>query len=316
MANVSGAATVWNAPNYVGELFLVGANQTPFLNMIGGLTGGVQVQSWEFPIAQTYALESAAQPAITETASLTAPTAETYVRSQDKNVAQIFQRKVSISYARQSNWGTLSGLNIVDTVADEQPITNEFDFQMQTHLRQLAVDVEYTFLNGVYNLATNSGEANKTRGILSAVATNVVAAGSAQLGKSLVDELLREMASNGAQFTQPVIFANAFQVQAISNAYGFAPMDRNVGGVAVKSIITDFAQIGVVWAPRMPTDTLLIADMDEIAPVFLPVPGKGYLFSELLSKQGASEDHQIYGQIGLAYGPEEFHGKITGLATS
>jgi hypothetical protein len=183
-------------------------------------------------------------------------------------------------------------------------------------LRQLAVDVEYTFLNGAYNLAANAGEANKTRGIIAATSTNAVAAGSELLSKSLIDELLRTMAGNGAQFVKPVIFANAFQVQAISNGYGFAPMDRAVGGVAVKTIVTDFAEIGVVWAPRMPTDTLLIADMDEVAPVFLPVPGKGYLFSELLSKVGASEDHQIYGQIGLAYGPETFHGKITGLATS
>ena len=139
MANVSAAATVWNSPNFVGELFLIGANQTPFLNMIGGLTGGVQVQSFEFPVAQNYSLESAAQPAISETASLTAPTAETYVRAQVKNVVQIFQKKISISYARQSNYGTLSGLNIIDRQSDEQPITNEFDFQMATNLRQIEI---------------------------------------------------------------------------------------------------------------------------------------------------------------------------------
>ena len=45
-------------------------------------------------------------------------------------------------------------------------------------------------------------------------------------------------------------------------------------------------------------------------------PGKGVLFYEELSKTGASEKGQIYGQLGLDYGPEEFHGKITGLATS
>lgn len=52
------------------------------------------------------------------------------------------------------------------------------------------------------------------------------------------------------------------------------------------------------------------------SPVFLPVPGKGVLFYEELSKTGAAEEGQIYGQLGLDYGPEEYHGTITGLATS
>jgi hypothetical protein len=313
VANVSAAATVWNAPNYVGELFLVGANQTPFLNMIGGLTGGVQVNSWEFPVAQTFALETAAQPAITETASLTAPSPKTYVRSQDKNVAQIFQYKVSVSYAKQSNAGTLSGLALA---GQDQPVQNEFDFQMQQHLRQTAVDVDYTFLNGAYNLASNAGEANKTRGIIAAATTNTVDASSAAFASSQLNELLRTMASNGAQFGNMVAFCNAFQKQALTAEYAYAPQDRNVAGVNITQIETDFCMLGVVWAPHMPTDTILVADVSVCAPVFLPVPGKGYLFSEMLSKAGASEDWQIYGQIGLAYGPEEFHGTITSLATS
>jgi hypothetical protein len=61
---------------------------------------------------------------------------------------------------------------------------------------------------------------------------------------------------------------------------------------------------------------LLIADLAVCSPVFLPVPEKGVLFYEELSKTGASEKGQIYGQIGLDYGPEEYHGTITSLATS
>jgi hypothetical protein len=54
--------------------------------------------------------------------------------------------------------------------------------------------------------------------------------------------------------------------------------------------------------------------MSYIAPVFVPVPGKGYLFYEELAKKGAAEEGQLYGQIGLYYGPEAAHGKIIGLA--
>jgi hypothetical protein len=319
MANTNAAATVWNCPNYTGELFLIGANQTPFLNMIGGLQGDRirTVASFQYPLAQPYALEAAEQPAITETASLTAPNPWTYVRGQDVNTVQIFQRQVSVSYAKQSVIGTVTA-DPTTGIADlgEQPVTNERDFQIQAHMRQLAVNIDYTFLNGQYQQATSASVAAKTRGVITACSTNTVNAAAAALSKGLIDQLLRTMASNGAEFVNPVVFVNAFQKQKISSLYGYAPQDRNVGGFNIKQVETDFAILGIVWAPNVPAATLLIADLSVCAPVFLPVPEKGVLFYEELSRTGASEKGQIYGQIGLDYGPEEYHGTITNLATS
>jgi hypothetical protein len=319
MANQNAAATVWNCPNYTGELYLIGANQTPYLNMIGGLQGGSirTVSDFQYPLAQPWALEAASQPAITETASLTAPNPWTYVRTQDVNTVQIWQRQVSVSYAKQSVTGQVTADGTTGLVMlDQQPVQNELDFQITAHMRQIALDVDYTFLNGSYQQATDAATAAKTRGIITACSTNSVAAGSADLSKALIDQLLRTMAANGAEFINPVIFVNAFQKQQISNIYGYAPEDRNVGGYNIKQIETDFAVLGIVWAPNVPAASLLVADMAFCAPVFLPVPDKGVLFYEELSKTGASEKGQIYGQIGLDYGPEEYHGKITGLTTS
>lgn len=320
MANVNAAATVWNCPNYTGELYLIGANKTPFLNMIGGLQGGRvrTVGDFQFPLAQPWALESPSQPAITETASLTAPDPWTYVRDQDVNTVQIWQRKISVSYAKQSVTGQITADSTTGLVdgSDAQPVQNEKDFQINAHMRQLAVDIDYTFLNGAYAQATSAAVAARTRGIITGATTNTVDASSAALSKGLIDELLREMAGNGAEFLQPVVFAGALQKQRLSEAYGYAPEDRNYGGVNIKQIETDFAVLGVVWASNIPADTLLIADIAFCSPVFLPVPEKGVLFYEELAKVGASENGQIYGQIGLDYGPEEMHGTITSLATS
>ena len=288
--------------------------------MIGGLQGGsVRVVSdFQFPIAQPWALESASQPAITETVSLTAPTPVTYVRAQDVNTCQIFQKQVSISYAKQSVTGQVTAdatTGLID-ITDGQPVQNERDFQIAANMRQLAIDVEYTFLNGAYQQMIDSDTAPKTRGIITACTTNTVAAGSAALSKDHINELLQEMATTGSEFRNMVLFCNAFQKTAISELYGYAPMSRSVGGVNVVQIETDFCMLGIVWAPRVPAATILIADMAVVSPVFLPVPGMGVLFYEELSKTGASEKGQIYGQIGLDYGPEEFHGTVTGLATS
>lgn len=320
MANVNAAATSWNCPNYTGELYLIGANQTPFLNMIGGLQGGGirTIADFQFPLAQPWALEAAAQPAVTETASLTAPNPWTYVRDQDVNTVQIFHRAVTVSYAKQSVVGQIvaDGTTGLVDLTGIQPVQNEKDFQISAHMRQIAVNVDYTFLNGQYAQATSAAVAAKSRGIITAAATNTVGAGGATLSKPLMDQLLRAMATNGAEFVNVVIFCNAFQKQKLSDIYGYAPQDRNVGGYNINQIETDFAVLGVVWAPNVPVGTLLIADLSVCAPVFLPVPEKGVLFYEELSKTGAAEKGQIYGQIGLDYGPEEYHGTITNLATS
>jgi len=320
MANVHAAATSWNCPNYTGELFMIGANQTPFLNMIGGLQGATvrTVGDFQFPLAQPWALEAASQPAISETDSLNAPTPWTYVREQDVNTVQIWQRQVSVSYAKQSVVGQAKAdaiTGLID-IMDDQPVQNERDFQIMAHMRQLSLNIDYTSLNGTYQKAIDAATAPKCRGIITAATTNTVAAGAATLSKALIDQLLRTMAGNGAEFINPVVFCNAFQKQKISDIYGYAPEDRNVGGYNIKQVETDFAVLGIVWAPNVPTATLLIADLSVCAPVFLPVPDKGVLFYEELSKAGASEKGQIYGQIGLDYGPEEYHGTITNLATS
>jgi hypothetical protein len=313
--NVSAVADSFSAPNYVGELFLVGENRTPFLNMVGGLNGGgKQAGSFEFPISQEWNLDAGAQPAITETASLTAPSPRTFVRGQSDNTAQIFHRAVTVSYSKQSQAGALSGLNIEGS----NEVRDELDFQIQANLKMVAKDSEYTFINGVYQKATDAGTAAKTRGMLSAITTNVVDNGAIAraLTKTLLKDLVRTMADNGCPFDNPVIFASSAKIQAISELYenDFMEQDRNVGGVAIKQLIFDFVQAGIVWCPAMPADTIMIADMAHIAPVFVPVPGKGFLFYEELAKSGASEKGQLYGQIGLDHGVEQFHGKLVDLS--
>lgn len=320
MANVSAAANTFNLPNYVGELFLVGGNQTPFLTMIGGLSnGGRAVAGWEYPVSVEEALNTAAQPDITETASLTAPTPTTYVPTQTTNVCQIFQRQVSVSYARMSDNATLSGLSLLGT----NPITDPVEHQKMRNLEQIAVDVEYTMLNGTYQkaaAAVSGGAAeksNKMRGIITAITTNVVAAGGA-LTKAHINTLVASMADHGAPFKNAVLFGNSTVKQAITGLFGTTPLgavplSRNVGGLNIETIVTDFGEIGVVYDRYVPAGTLLIADLAFVTPVSLAVPGKGHMFYEPLSKTGAGESGQYYGQIGLAYGPEVYHGKITGI---
>ena len=317
MAQISGQGTIWNLPNYFAELFTADVRRFPFLSMIGGLTGGKQTGNFEFACSSEYDFPAAAQPALTETASLTAPTATEAVRAQVKNVTQIFQQAVNLSYVKLSNQGRLSGIN---SQGEENNVEDENAFQINYNLQIIARNIEYVNFNGAYQIATSAAVANKSRGMFAACALSggsVVAAAGATLSKSLMDELLRTMFDAGSEFIMPVIWANGFQKQKLSDIYGYAPTDRTIGGVNIKQIETDFGVLGVADAHRfVPAASLLVADMAVIAPVTQPVPKKGNFFLEELSKTGASENSQLFGQYGLDHGPAFAHGAITGLATS
>jgi hypothetical protein len=318
MPQVTGIGTTYNLPNYAGDLFTADPTQTPFLSMVGGLTGGKQTDNYEFATGVVYDLPDAAQPGISEQASETAPASLLVAREQETNVVQIHQETIDLTYAKQSNSGRLSGLNTAGQSANPN---DEKAFQIQQKLVKIARDVEYSFINGTYNKATAATEANKTRGMIelctSASGTSI-AAGTTQLSKAMLNQLFREMAENGATFNNMVLFCGALQKQIISDIYASQnganlPATRNVGGYNITEIETDFFKMGVAWNPFIKKDAILLADMAHIAPVFQPVPGKGNFFEEPLAKVGATDKIQIYGQVGLAHAPAFLHGAITGL---
>ena len=76
------------------------------------------------------------------------------------------------------------------------------------------------------------------------------------------------------------------------------------------------ATLGIVVDRHIPADDILFADVSVIRPAFMAIPGKGHFFIEEMAKTHSGTNWQLYGEIGLEYGPEVWHGKITDLATS
>lgn len=257
MAQVTGIGTTWNLPNYAGELFTADPTQTPLLSMIGGLTGGRQTDNFEFPTAVLYDFPAAAQPEISESASATAPAASHIARTQEKNVVQIHQEVIDLTYAKQSNNGRMSGLN---TAGQNPNPADEKAWQIQQKLVKIARDVEYSFIRGSYQIATAANVANKTRGMLelctSDAGTSISGKGGtdttptyAPLSKALLDQLFREMANAGAYFGKMVLFCGAYQKQMITNIYAdqfkaTMPTTQNVGGMNITEIEIRLLQNG------------------------------------------------------------------------
>lgn len=91
---------------------------------------------------------------------------------------------------------------------------------------------------------------------------------------------------------------------------------RDIGGVSVTMIETDFGHLNLMLDRHMPNAHLQIVSLEQCVPVFLETPGRGFLFQEPLAKVGAADREQIYGEVGLEYGNEKSHGKILHVAAA
>lgn len=310
-------ATSFDVLNYSGMLFNKGNTRTPLSSAIGGRTK--TTNHVEFVTGQEYtAGGNGSQPAISEDASLTAPDASFITRAQKTNVTQIFQESVGVSYGKMSNMGTLSGINIANQTAN--PMT-ELDFQVAARMQKVNRDIEYTFINGTYAKAENDQTANKTRGLVEAITTNTVAVGNKPLGLWNVADGLKKVYEANAPTEGMVLWCDAttmFQLNAdaVQNGLTIVPNSREVNGIKLSSVVTPLGIVYLYLGECLPASTALLLNLDVLAPVIQPVPGKGNFFLEPLAKVGAGEKYQLFGQIGLDHGPEWYHCKFTGIASS
>ena len=309
-------ATSFGVLNYSGMLFNKGNTRCPLSSIIGGRAK--TTNHVEFVTGQEYTTGGGEQPAISETASLTAPEASVITRTQKTNVTQIFMEAVGISYAKQSNMGTLSGLNVANQQAN--PI-NELDFQVAAKMQKVNRDIEFTFIQGTFNKATSDATINKTRGLVEAITINTKAMSSKPLGLWDIADMVKKIYGANAPTDGLCLWCDAitlFQVNAdaVQNGLTVVPAAREINGIALSSVVTPIGVVYLYLGECLPAGTALLLNLNVIAPVYQPVPGKGNFFLEPLAKTGAGEKYQLFGQIGLDHGPEWYHGKFTGIAQS
>ena len=292
-------ATSFGVLNYSGMLFNKGNVRTPLSSIIG--SKAKTTNHVEFVTGQEYtAGGDGSQPGISETASLTAPEASVVTREQKTNVTQIFMESVGISYAKQSNMGTLSGINIENQQANPM---GELDFQVAAKIQKVNRDIEYTFINGEFHKATKDSEANKTRGLVPAITSNVTAMGNKPLGLWDIADMVKKIYGANAPTDGLCLWCDAvtlFQINAdaVQNGLTVVPAAREINGISLSSVITPLGVVYLYLGECLPAGTALLLNLDVIAPVYQPVPGKGNFFLEQLAKTGAGEKYQLFGQIG------------------
>jgi hypothetical protein len=148
--------------------------------------------------------------------------------------------------------------------------------------------------------------------------TGVYAAGAT--AKATIDGALALAYENGAKLPDAttVLMMGPQAKVNLSNAYALPALNwptqsRTIGGVAMQTLVTDFGTFGVMVNRWMPVGTIAVIDLSVCYPVFLNIPDKGLLFAEELARTGSNRQFQLYGEIGLEYGPPTYHALISGL---
>lgn len=318
MASTTATAQSYNDTNVIGQVLQIGAtkNTGRFLSAIGGLNGARRVASQTFDMSATYALDapSPTDHLISESTSLSAGTAKFHAKTPVSNVVQIMKYDIIVSDLRES-----AKKQIVSStfVSDNLPIVSEFDNQAAIMQAKLSADWEAICLAGSYvaRSAVDTGVA--AGGLLDTaigIQTNSVNASSASLDSDMIAELLTDLAENGAPMENLAIVARPKYIDALGTLYGFAPQDRNVGGVQLKQIFTTYGPVSMIWTNAMSDNNLIVADLAYIQPVVLPhYTGNDILMKEYADGASAQKGF-IQGYVGVDFGHESYHGKIYGLA--
>lgn len=326
LVTVNGQATSFDLPQYVGSLFRLKRQPNNFLRLIGGLAGQLRlVSNVEYPIGVDYEIPNGAQTARLEGAT---PTASEIGTTQGTNILQIFHEAVDLTYTRQSVSSAIAGLAVVPGAGNgplNQPGT--LAWQIERKLEKIQNDMNYSFLRGTYVKPVDNTTGRAVRGVRTAVTTHLFAnAGTPRpLTKVLFEDSLRTMVDNKAfpMGATVYVLGDAFQLDKLQALYAGStqlPESREIVGVQVRIIYNMWATCVLVYEPAMPAGELFICQPQYITPVAMPIvadgKNKGLLFAEPLSKTGSADKYQLYGEWGVDYTHEMFHGVVDDLATS
>nr|WP_281069254.1 DUF5309 family protein [Paeniglutamicibacter terrestris] len=298
-------------------MFAATPEDTPLLSSIGGLTGGESVGATFFEW-QGYDLR-AGEDSRQRLEGANAPAGEERVRYNASNVLEIHQEAVEISYTKQAATGQRATAGQPEvTVGGTVLPADELAWQLAQQFKQKAFDIEKTFITGTYSKPTTNATPRKTRGLLEAITTNVgVTSAIGVLSEDDVMNLFQDAWENGGiqEGETRTVMVNAALKRQLTKIFikdaGYKEDTRDVGGVSLQTFETDFGRANIMLSRYIPADTLIVASLEDLRPAFLEIPGKGHFFAEPLAKTGAADKVQIYGEIGLNYGNEKKHGKLT-----
>lgn len=318
-AELTAVASQYDLPNYIGEVFFQKSERpNTFLKLVGGLSGGVRLLDHvEFAMGVDYVLPVQTQPAILEGAT---PGLKMEQTEQVTNLTQIFQESVSLTYTRESSTAAIGGLAVIPGGAAGDLIRpGSFDWQVARAIERIQMQMNVSFLAGAYQKPVDNTTARKTRGVRTAMTTNVFDKAAAALTKAMIESDLQTMMVNRAfnRGDEIYVLAGAAALDKLVSLYEgtpgiFQPASRTVAGLQLYTLVSRWATLQVMWEPDVANGEILYLQPSKIRTCAMPITAggqnKGILFREELAHTGAARIEQVYGEWGIDYTNEIFHG--------
>lgn len=338
MPTVNDILTNFNSGNYQGRLHALTPEDCPFYTLLTGFAqlgrGGGQVAAARTFEWQTYDLRAASATNQVED-SADAPSAANRRRDNVFNVIETHTEAVGVGFERMAQHqqfnvpgdSTLDGENIGQ---GGNPIMAELPWQVTQSWKQIKRDLEVSLVSGTFNMPADNLSAARTRGILEAITSNIVDADPTDADPQELDFLFVEEAmqlawDNGGlqEGDTRVLMVPSVHKRQLSwdfHQKGLAPRSRTVFGVNVTQVDTSFGVLNVVLNRHIPDGTAGVFSFEQMQPWYRVVPAHedvpgGVSFQYRKARDGNRTEIVQYTSIGLEYGNEAAHAKITGLST-
>lgn len=254
------------------------------------------------------------------------PTDNTAARKTRGLLQAITTNKVIYSNGGVELGATVAGTSATDTITITHgtAVGDKVVFSARGALTTVVIGRVY-FVQSVtgttaLKVAATNGGAAITLGTATGIKLFVVSTTAPTL--DTYNGLFQKAYDNGGlgDVINATIACNSSQKRNLTATYASAyaksdPLNgtRNVGGVNLTTIETDFGNLNIMLDRQLPQDALAIISLEQLAPFFLEVEGQGHFFEEPLAKVGSATRSQLYGEIGLEYGNEKAHAQLRGL---
>lgn len=221
-------------------------------------------------------------------------------RKRVSNLTQIFDETVSVS-------GTLAATS-------QHGIDNEYEYEKQKKLLELALQLEKAVINGV-KYESQDGKVRQMGGIRQFIKTNVIDGGGALTLDKLGDAFQAIYEAGGfATGGNYKIIVGAKQKRAISAAdkdkIALTRQDNGRGQV-VDHFLSDFGAAEILLNNNLAPDEVLIVDANRIE--IKPLQGREFAHT-YMGVKGDYVEGQIVGEFTLEFHQEKAHARIKGLA--
>lgn len=317
MPDINNYIASFNPALYAGPIiFRQGRADTPLLSMIGGRRRNTNSEL--FIIGQHYASPKPGDSVVSEnTAATQVPNFAPVGREQATNIVQLHTKSIAWTDYSTGNRGMLAGPNLAGQMGNPQ---SEIDFQRAHKALELALDIEYALINSKYSYRDGDrSKANRTRGLIDAIKTNVLDIKGNEMSWNYLNQLLIAMADSGAPTTGLVlgcddITATQLAIEAKAEHYEVVTGLSTIGGIAVTEIHTVRGTVRLVNLRFLPEGTAMLLNLPALSIVEQPFQNGGFVWFPI-GRQAGSEVEMLQGAWGLDYGYEGLHGLITGIAT-